>query len=74
MITYRLQLTIHDNSSETPSVAVLHRVASLDVHSLQSINDQNALDMLADILRGELLPQGSTVEELRALAAHDIGG
>jgi len=68
VITYRLQLTIHDDESETPHEALYRNVASLDVATIRSIDDRKAFDSLSTILRNELVPEGSTVMEIRELA------
>lgn len=65
MIQYRLAFSIVDSDGSVPLYA---DVAELDVKTLVSVVDRLAFDTLADILRSQLLADGSTVLELREIA------
>lgn len=67
MVTYRLEIAIFDDKSPTPHVPVFKEVASLDVATLTSISDRAAFNGLARVLHDALVPDGSTVEERRAI-------
>lgn len=60
MITYRLQLTVVDGITEKTE---LREIAALDVMSLHSIDDREAFDFLAGVVRNALVPEGSTIVE-----------
>ena len=71
MIQYHLEFKIYDADSGAAYSPVYQDKAELDVKTLTSIGDRQALCTLFHILKNQLLEQGSTVLEKRALSAHE---
>jgi len=69
MINFRLELKVYDNG--TPGVdkytPIYEDTAELNT-AIHAVSDREAFDILARIIRGKLADQGSTAQELAALA------
>jgi hypothetical protein len=71
VVTYRLMVSIYDSERENPHTAVYSNSAALDVETLRSIGDRDAFDMLTEIIRNGLVPEGSTILERESIAANE---
>jgi len=70
VIQYHLEFRIYDSEDPNAPLSPIYRDrAELDVATLRTISDYRAFDTLATILKSALLTEGSTVLELRVLAA-----